>query len=109
MMPGWFACLLSRIRGLFGQAGAERELNEEIEAHVELLAERFVCRGMSRREAAFAARRQFGNTTLLKQRHREGARFLAGHRAAGYRFCHSRSCQTPRHLWCHVGGGIATS
>ena len=76
MMSGWFARLLSRIRGFFGQAGAERELNEEIEAHVELLAERFVCRGMSPTEAAFAARRQFGNTTLLKQRHREARTFL---------------------------------
>ncbi len=77
MMLGWFARLLSRIHGLFGQAGAERELNEEIEAHVELLAERFVCRGMSRTEAALAARRQFGNATLLRQRHRESRTFLS--------------------------------
>lgn len=77
MMHGWLARLLSRIRGLFGQAGAERELNEEIEAHVELLAERFECRGMSRTEAALAARRQFGNTTLLRQRHRESRTFLS--------------------------------
>jgi len=77
MIPGWFGRFLSRIHGLFGQAGAERELNEEIEAHVELLIERFMCRGMSRTEAALAAGRQFGNTTLLRQRHRESRAFLS--------------------------------
>jgi predicted permease len=77
MIPGWFGRFLSRIHGLFGQAGAERELNEEIEAHVELLIERFMCRGMSRTEAALAAGRQFGNTTLLRQRHRESRTFLS--------------------------------
>ena len=32
-----------------------------------LLADRFVAQGMSREEAALAARRQFGNTTLLQE------------------------------------------
>src|SRR5215469_1383098 len=75
-MSEWFASILSRVRGLFGQAKADREFSEEIETHVELLAERFVSRGMTRPQAVLAARRQFGNATLLKQRHREARAFL---------------------------------
>jgi predicted permease len=76
IMPEWWARILSRVRGLFSQAKADRELSDEIETHVELLAERFVIRGMSPTEALLAARRQFGNSTLLKQRHRETRTFL---------------------------------
>ena len=36
-----------------------------------MLAERFTAQGMSRDEAAATARRQFGNTTLLRQDRRE--------------------------------------
>jgi len=38
---------------------------------LQLLAERYVERGLSPEEAAQAARRQFGNMGLLQQRHRE--------------------------------------
>jgi ABC-type antimicrobial peptide transport system permease subunit len=76
MRPGWLASILSRVRVLFGWVKADREFSEEIEAHVEMITERLVCRGMSRTEAAVAARRQFGNSTLLKQRHREARMFL---------------------------------
>ena len=74
--PELFASILSRVRGLFGQVKAEREFSNEIETHVDLLAERFVNRGMTRPQAVLAARRQFGNATLLKQRHREARTFL---------------------------------
>src|ERR1700759_5593622 len=76
MMSAWLGSILSRVHGLFGQSKADRELNDEIETHVDLLAERFVSRGMSRTEAVLAARRQFGNATLLKQRHREARTVL---------------------------------
>jgi predicted permease len=75
-MPEWFASILSRLRGFFGHAKADCEFSDEIETHVDLLAERFVSRGMTRAEAVVAARRQFGNATLLKQRHREARAFL---------------------------------
>lgn len=75
MMSAWLGSILSRVHGLFGQGRADRELNDEIETHVDLLAERFVSRGMSRTEAVLAARRQFGNATLLRQRHRETRTF----------------------------------
>ena len=67
---------LSRLRGLLGQRTANREFSDEVETHIELLTERLASQGMSRKDAAFAARRQFGNTTLLEQRHREARAFL---------------------------------
>src|SRR5262249_33037795 len=39
--------------------------------HLRLLTERFVSQGMSREEAVTSARRQFGNTTLLREDRRE--------------------------------------
>src|SRR5215468_5844676 len=62
--------LAARLRGLFGDRRAERELDDEIETHLRLLTERYVRQGMSEAEAARAARRQFGNVTLLQEAHR---------------------------------------
>jgi hypothetical protein len=75
-MSGWFVRTVAKVRDLFGHAKAGRELSDEIEMHLELLAEQFVCRGMTRKDAVLAARRQFGNTTLLKERYREARAFL---------------------------------
>jgi predicted permease len=66
---------LSRLRALFTQSKANSELDEELETHLALLTERFVEQGMPPDEAAAAARRQFGNSTLLQQRHREARSF----------------------------------
>jgi putative ABC transport system permease protein len=70
--------LTARLRGLFGKRRAEIELDDEIEAHLRLLTERYVRRGMTEAEAASAARRQFGNITLLQEVNREmrGIRFI---------------------------------
>jgi predicted permease len=67
---------ISRLGGLFGQANANREFGEEVETHIELLTERHLRQGMSREDAAWAARRQFGNTALLEQQQRETRAFL---------------------------------
>jgi len=56
---------------LFGDRRADRELDDEIEAHLRLLAERYVRQGMTEAEAVWAARRQFGNVTLLQEVNRE--------------------------------------
>ena len=55
---------------LRGQRNGD-EFAAEIQEHVRLLADRFVAQGMSREEAALAARRQFGNTTLLQEDRRD--------------------------------------
>jgi putative ABC transport system permease protein len=56
---------------LFGDRGADRELDDEIQAHLLLLADRYVHQGMTEAEAVRAARRQFGNVTLLQEVNRE--------------------------------------
>jgi hypothetical protein len=67
---------ISRLRGLFGQGKANQEFGDEVETHIEFLTERHIHQGMSREDAVCAARRQFGNTGLLEQRHRETRAFL---------------------------------
>src|SRR6201984_2815351 len=56
----WFKRLFWR-RRLFG------ELSEEIQAHLEEKIDELVADGMSRKEAAAAARRAFGNVTLTEE------------------------------------------
>jgi predicted permease len=77
-MTHYLRSLASKLRGLFGDRRADRELDDEIETHLRLLAERYVRQGMTEDEAARAARRQFGNVTLLQEAHREmrGIRFI---------------------------------
>ncbi|MBO0860462.1 MAG: hypothetical protein J2P21_18685 [Chloracidobacterium sp.] len=63
---------------MFGDRRAERDLDDEIEAHLCLLTNRYFNQGMSEAEAVRVARRQFGNVTLLKEVNREmrGIRFI---------------------------------
>src|SRR5262245_17371636 len=77
-MIHYLRILVAKLRGLFGGRKAERELDDEIEAHMRLLTERYVRQGMTEAEAAWASRRQFGNVTLLKEVNREarGIRFI---------------------------------
>jgi predicted permease len=56
----WLKRLFSR-RRLYG------ELSEEIRGHLEEKIEELAASGMSRKEAAAAARRQFGNITLIEE------------------------------------------
>jgi hypothetical protein len=64
------------VRGPFGQKQAETEFDLETQTHLQLLTEKFIRQGMDRRDADSAARCQFGNTTLLRQRHRESRTLL---------------------------------
>ena len=59
--------LLSRIRGTFRRHQLDDEFDEELRAHLEMLQERFIRRGMEPKEAFYAARRQFGGVTQVKQ------------------------------------------
>jgi predicted permease len=61
----------AKLKALFTQRRADTAFDEEMTTHLEMLAEKYEREGMSHKEAARAARRQFGNTTLLKQRQRE--------------------------------------
>src|SRR5262245_52973006 len=77
-MTHYLRALAAKLRGLFGDRRADQDLDDEIETHLRLLTKRYVRQGMSEAEAARAARRQFGNVTLLKEDHREmrGIRFI---------------------------------
>ena len=57
----------AKLRGFVRGQHDGDEFDAEVREHVRLLADRFVAQGMSREEAALAARRQFGNTTLLQE------------------------------------------
>jgi putative ABC transport system permease protein len=61
----------ARVFGLFGSRKHDDDFDEEVQAHLQLLRDRFVAQGMSQQGAAAAARRQFGNTTLLQEGRRE--------------------------------------
>ncbi|HEY9139095.1 MAG TPA: ABC transporter permease, partial [Terriglobus sp.] len=63
---------VAKLKALFVQRRDESQFDEEMQTHLEMLAEKYEREGMSARDAMHAARRQFGNTTLLTQRQREG-------------------------------------
>jgi predicted permease len=59
------------IPNIFRRDKLREELSEEIRLHIEERAEQLMGEGMSRKEAEQAARRAFGNRTLLEERSRE--------------------------------------
>jgi putative ABC transport system permease protein len=65
----------AKLQGLLGKRDASAEFNDEVQTHLQLLEERFVRQGLSPADAAAAARRQFGNTTLLQEDRREMGTF----------------------------------
>jgi len=75
-MTGWIFRLAARVRGLFGQREADSEFDAETQTHLQLLTEQFIRQGMDANDARSAAHRQFGNPTLLRQRHRESRTLL---------------------------------
>ena len=63
--------LASRIRGMFNRGGLDRELDEELNAHLEMLVEENVRNGMSLKEARYAARRSFGGVEQTREAYRD--------------------------------------
>jgi putative ABC transport system permease protein len=61
----------ARLRGFFGPRKRDSDFDEEMQAHLQLLVDHLVAQGMSREDAVSAARRQFGNTTLLQEDRRQ--------------------------------------
>jgi macrolide transport system ATP-binding/permease protein len=62
--------LWARVRGQAAQGREDEAFDEEILEHIALLERRYRAQGMSASDAARAARRQFGNVTVLKERQR---------------------------------------
>jgi predicted permease len=68
--------LLHKVLALFRRKALEREMAEEMRAHLDGLAERNVAAGMSPEEARYAARRAFGGVEQIKESAREERGFL---------------------------------
>jgi MacB-like periplasmic core domain len=59
------------IKRLFSRRRLHSDLSDEIREHLAEKIEELVASGMSREEAIYAARREFGNATLIEERGRE--------------------------------------
>lgn len=69
---------LSALRALFQRQRLEREMREELDAHLAQATSRYMARGMTERAARDAAQREFGNVELIKEDARDarGGRWL---------------------------------
>jgi len=76
-MQAWLRRLVSRIAEPFTRRRDESEFDCEVQQHLALLEERFRRQGMAPKEARYAARRQFGGITQLRERRRESRGFAA--------------------------------
>jgi predicted permease len=71
----FFKQQFARMRGSLARRTFEGDLDEELEAHLALLTERFVRRGLDRDQARYEARKQFGGVTQVKNELRDRSRF----------------------------------
>ncbi len=62
-----FGILVAKLKRLFGKGNPDFEFDEEMHEHLRLLTKRYIRAGMAPGDADSAARRQFGNTTLLRE------------------------------------------
>ncbi|HWC95753.1 MAG TPA: ABC transporter permease [Candidatus Sulfopaludibacter sp.] len=69
--------LVQRIRAFFSAQAIDCDFEQEMESHLELMAEDYARRGLTTEEARRAARLQFGGAAQLREAHRD-ARGLPG-------------------------------
>ncbi|MFI5177682.1 MAG: ADOP family duplicated permease [Vicinamibacterales bacterium] len=106
---------LARLRELFGGARINRELDEEIAHHLDLLTDDYVRRGLSRDAARAAARRHFGGVDQAKEsvRDRRGLPFVESLvrdvRHAGRLLAKSRAFTVTAVLTLALGIGVNTA
>jgi len=68
---GWLRIFGARWRGLLSKRQLDQDLDAELRAHLEMLTEENIRRGMSPVEARYAARREFGGVEQTKELHRQ--------------------------------------
>src|SRR5258708_36094784 len=66
-----FRVIALRLVGLFSRRRRDRDLDDEVQAHLELLAEENVRKGLSPHDARAAARREFGGVDQVKETYRD--------------------------------------
>jgi putative ABC transport system permease protein len=69
-MPAWLRELGSRIKGSFYRSGAEIELNDELQAHLEMLTQENIRQGMGTNEARRQAKLKLGNHSQINENYR---------------------------------------
>jgi hypothetical protein len=74
-MRAWLRRFVLRLQTLLLPGDAERELEREIKAHLDLLEDEYRQRGFSDREAQVAARRALGGVEQTKEIHRDHRSF----------------------------------
>ncbi len=62
---------MKRLLAVFAKRRIARDLDDELRAHQDLLAEDFIRQGMTPEEAQFAARRSMGNLAGMKEEYRD--------------------------------------
>ncbi len=67
----WIRMIAARVHALFGRRKLDRELDDEVGAHIDLLVQANIRRGMSPAEARFAAKREFGGMEQTKETYRD--------------------------------------
>ncbi|SRR6266852_3617374 len=67
----WLRIFAARLRGLFRKPHLDADLDAELRAHLEMLTEENIRRGMSPEEARCAARHEFGGVEQAKELYRE--------------------------------------
>jgi putative ABC transport system permease protein len=60
-----------RLHGLVGRRRLDRDLEDEVAFHLAMREQKNVAEGLAADESRYAARRQFGNPTMVKERTRE--------------------------------------
>src|SRR5579871_3664722 len=63
--------VIAKFGNFFRRSRADQDLDREVSAHLTLLEDEFVRRGMSREDARMEARRAYGSVEQAKQLHRE--------------------------------------
>jgi predicted permease len=63
--------IAARIHAIFAKRHIDADLDDEFAAHLDLLTEENIRRGMPRKEAHYAARREFGGVEQIKETYRE--------------------------------------
>src|SRR5688572_5542031 len=67
----WLRVLVLRLTALFRYGRLEQELDQELRTHLEMEVEENVRRGMSSKQARYAALRSFGGVAQMKEIYRE--------------------------------------
>ena len=70
-MFGWMRTVTSRIRGVVATRAVDEDFTQELDAHLAMLTEENVARGMAPEEARRVARLRLGGATQLRETHRE--------------------------------------